>query len=975
MDSTTLLQDFITETEEHLEEMENNLLRLELDPHNKEILNEIFRSAHTIKGSAEYVGVEKIAELSHRLENLLDMLRRGNRPLSKDIIDTLMAARDRISRLIKNLGCVQGEETDISDLVGRLDQLNAGEGEPQEARGSAFPEVHPDQATGMPSPPDNVESIFNEEARKNFLALARTLSEMVQGEVSHQRERLLNGFDEFIRISRYIEHADLIPSLEKLRKRAEMISSSGQAGDLLANLQCLRDLLPSLKMATAETPDITEESSDFRPLPEAADRSLDDRNQKVLPEAELNDISEEEHDQELFGIFIQHLREQISFLKAQVEKLEKSNNIIEPLEKCLECVQRLKSSANYMDYKQLVQIYEKWTAEIKQVREQLSRGEEVSFHFMESHFDEIFKLFPQCGSPGMEGGKGAEAEGRPDASSSEGVGPVEEEVILDSLELEPDSTPLERGLLEELEGMFHPLHEPTQTAEPQPVLKKTDDHPIPTNDADPPEPPLHPAAIKELQAPQHIKDHPASFEPEEEAGHQQGRSNEAPPDEPGEKVLKHNLRVDAKKIDALMNQVGELVVNRAWFSQLATEIKGLQRQLQESRKLDQKEEKQLKGFSFTINEATLALGRTVNDLQEGVMKVRMLPIAQLFGRYPRLVRKLTEGTEKRVHLEISGEETELDKMVIEEVSDPLIHIIRNAVDHGIEPAEERKRLGKPDEGQLRLSAYHESNHVVIEVADDGRGIDPKLLREAAITKGLFTENELDRMTPKDLLSLVMKPGFSTATEVTKTSGRGVGMDVVKKNIEKLNGTIDIDSTVGTGTRIRIKIPLTLAIIQALLVRVGPETFTIPLTSVVETLRFFKEEIESIEGVEVIHLRRTTLPLLRLSEIFKIPATVQESGKAFVVIISTGLSQVGLVVDSLVGEQEVVIKPLVDYLQENSGFSGATILGDGRISLILDVYELLRLAISKQAKKRNSGNAFFMPAGSSSAEKELPGIME
>jgi two-component system chemotaxis sensor kinase CheA len=415
------------------------------------------------------------------------------------------------------------------------------------------------------------------------------------------------------------------------------------------------------------------------------------------------------------------------------------------------------------------------------------------------------------------------------------------------------------------------------------------------------------------------------------------------------------------------------VVNRAWFSQLATDVRELQRQLQESRKLDQKESKQLKGFSFKINEAALALGRVVNELQEGVMKVRMLPIAQLFGRYPRLVRKLTEETEKRVHLVISGEETELDKMVIEEVSDPLIHIIRNAVDHGIEPVEERRRLGKAEEGQLRLSAYHESNHVVIQVEDDGRGIDPKLLKETAIAKGLFTENEMDRMKPKELLGLIMKPGFSTATEVTKTSGRGVGMDVVKKNIEKLNGTIEIDSTVGVGTRIRIKIPLTLAIIQALLVRVGPETFTIPLTSVVETLRFFRQEIDTIEGVEVIHLRNTTIPLLRLSEIFKLPAAVRDSGKAFVVIISTGMKQVGLVVDSLVGEHEVVIKPLVDYLQENSGFSGATILGDGRISLILDVYELQKLAVSKQAKKKSQNKALFIPADNLQAEKEVPGI--
>jgi two-component system chemotaxis sensor kinase CheA len=627
-----------------------------------------------------------------------------------------------------------------------------------------------------------------------------------------------------------------------------------------------------------------------------------------------------------------------------------------------------------MDYKKLVLIYEKWTTEIQQAIDQLSRGAEISFQFMETYLDAVYRLFPQCGKPRVEEVMVEAPEPQREMPTPDVVPPAEHEVVVNPLELEPDNIPIERGLLNELESALSHITEKPHHAEFEMAPKKME--PLaPQYEINFSEPSTGPQGGKGLPEAPDIQNPPESLKGGEDQGLQQEHLNEQSSDEPGEKVIKHNLRVDTKKIDSLMNQVGELVVNRAWFSQLAIEIRELQRQLQESRKLEQKESKQLKSFSFRINEAALALGRAVNELQEGVMKVRMLPIAQLFSRYPRLVRKLTQDTEKRVHLEIFGEETELDKMVIEEVSDPLIHIIRNAVDHGIEPVEERRRLKKPEEGQLKLSAYHESNHVVIEVVDDGRGIDPKLLKETAVAKGLFSESELDRMTPKELLSIIMKPGFSTVTQVTKTSGRGVGMDVVKKNIEKLNGTIEIDSTIGVGTRIRIKIPLTLAIIQALLVRVGPETFTIPLTSVVETLRFFKEEIDTIEGIEVIHLRHTTIPLLRLSEIFKLPEPAQGSRKAFVVIISTGTSQVGLVVDSLVGEQEVVIKPLVDYLQENSGFSGATILGDGRISLILDVYELLTLAIRKQARKKNNSKLFFMPTDNISIENQLSRIME
>jgi len=283
----------------------------------------------------------------------------------------------------------------------------------------------------------------------------------------------------------------------------------------------------------------------------------------------------------------------------------------------------------------------------------------------------------------------------------------------------------------------------------------------------------------------------------------------------------------------------------------------------------------------------------------------MLPIAQLFNRYPRLVRDLIHDTDKKVHMDIVGEETELDKMVIEEISDPLVHIIRNAVDHGCETTEERHQLGKPESCALKLESYHESNHVVIEISDDGRGISPILVRQKALEKNLFSQDELDRMGHRDIMGIIMKPGFSTADTVSKTSGRGVGMDVVKKNIEKLNGTIEIDSKTGVGTRFRIKIPLTLAIIQALLVRVGNDIFTIPLSTVEETLRVFEDDISMIEGVEVIHLRDSTLSLLRLSEIFGIKSKAQDSRKAFVVVVNTGMREVGLVVDSLIGQEEAV----------------------------------------------------------------------
>ena len=408
-----------------------------------------------------------------------------------------------------------------------------------------------------------------------------------------------------------------------------------------------------------------------------------------------------------------------------------------------------------------------------------------------------------------------------------------------------------------------------------------------------------------------------------------------------ERSLAHSVRVDAKKIDALINQVGEFVVNRAFFSQLCYEMRTFEHYLEQSVKMEKKDFKKIKALTFRLNEATMAFGRMTNDLQEKVMQVRMMPISQLFNRYPRLVHDLVRGVDKKVKLDIIGEDTELDRIVLERIADPLVHIIRNSIDHGIETITERDRKGKPATGTLRLEAYHEGNHVVIKVIDDGRGIDIERIKAKVLEKQLLTRDEIERMSEKELTSLIMQPGFSTASQITHTSGRGVGMDVVKKNVEKLNGTLEIQSEFGVQTQIRIKIPLTLAIIPALLVRVGHDLFTIPLSTVDETIRLYENNHSKIENVEVFYLRDETIPLLRLTEIFKIDSK-RNAENDFVVIVKTGNTRVGLIVDELVGREEVVIKPLEDYLQEDTGFSGATILGDGSISLILDIFGLINL---------------------------------
>ena len=399
-----------------------------------------------------------------------------------------------------------------------------------------------------------------------------------------------------------------------------------------------------------------------------------------------------------------------------------------------------------------------------------------------------------------------------------------------------------------------------------------------------------------------------------------------------------------------MNQVGELVVDRSYFHQLFTELNALQQSLRNNPNLEQKEVKAIRAFSYRFGEAISALSRTSNDLQEEVMKMRMLPISQIFSRYPRLIHDLTHNTDKKVKLVIRGEDTELDKMIVEEISDPLIHIIRNAVDHGLESTDQRLESGKQEEGTLILEAYQESNHIVIEVTDDGRGINHERIKNKALEKGLFTSDELSRMSGRELNQLILTAGFSTADKITSTSGRGVGMDVVKQNIEKLNGILEMESKFGFGTRIRLKIPLTLAIIHALMVRVGKEMFTVPLANVDETVRIKDSDVSMVENIEVIYLRGQTLPIFRLSKIFSVPIE-KVNDKMSVVIVNRNGQRTGFVVDELLGQEEVVIKPLTDYVQHKSGFSGATIIGDGRISLILDVYELVRMSELKQVKRQ------------------------
>jgi len=381
------------------------------------------------------------------------------------------------------------------------------------------------------------------------------------------------------------------------------------------------------------------------------------------------------------------------------------------------------------------------------------------------------------------------------------------------------------------------------------------------------------------------------------------------------------VRVDVKRLDDLMNQVGELVLERNRMIQINQDL-----QQNDTNRAD---------FNEEFGKLTKRMSFVTSELQMQVLKMRMIPVEKVFKKFPRIVRSMSRDLGKEVDLQIVGEETELDRSVVDEIGDPLIHLIRNAMDHGLETPDERLAAGKSRSGTLVLAAVHEGNQIIISIKDDGRGIDTERVGRKAIEKGLITEDQFAAMSQREVYDLLFLPGFSTKDKTTDLSGRGVGMDVVKTNIKKLNGLIEIKSVKNLGSEFILRLPLTLAIIQSLLVEVEGEIYSIPLSSVLETIRVDQRQFHLIGGQEVLKLRDIVLPLIRLQRVFNVQPRGDAENVCYVVVVGAAEKRMGLIVTRLVGQQEVAIKSLGNYLANIPGIAGSTILGDGRVALIID----------------------------------------
>jgi two-component system, chemotaxis family, sensor kinase CheA len=670
---------------------------------------------------------------------------------------------------------------------------------------------------------------------------------------------------------------------------------------------------------------------------------------------ELDSIGEDT-DREIIEIFLSYAWEITDKLRRLADKIKQGAAERGEIEAAADLIKSIRSSSSYMDYQNLAAFLDAWHEKVLWCAERMDSLSSGNFTFMEesmAKFEHFLNALETALNPnGALGLNGAEAvEVKPPAAWEVKQPPS----YADAVREPRQAGVIDQGFADISRSAGGTAKMPIEHAAPEITASQLMGTP---QEATTEEilGAMKPAPSMRVPAPSETASAADKATTSEITATHESKlfQDIAAARDVRETGMVRTMRVDSAKVDVLLNQVGELVVNRSYVEQLSLDLKNLHRILTTTREVSKKEIQSVKDLSLKVGEASLSLGRVANDIQEGVMKLRMLPVGQLFNRMPRLIRDLSRRVGKSVSLEVHGGDTEVDKRVIEQIYNPLVHLIRNAVDHGIEERDARKVMGKNEEGSIVLNAYSQGNQVVIDVEDDGSGINYEAVLQKAIDNHLIEPQEAKNITTQEIYNFLFMPGFSTSKRVTRTSGRGVGMDVVKKDVEKINGHIEIDSWENKGTRISIKIPLTLAIIQTLLIKMGKHMFAIPLTSVREIIQVSSADISTIEGFEVIKFRDETIPVLRMNEVFNLKDYDSSKTLKFLVLATTGVKTVGFLVEELVGEQDVVIKPLAEHVCESRGMAGSTILGDGTIALVLDVTEVIEDVIAKQRQFAATG---------------------
>ncbi|WP_243311621.1 chemotaxis protein CheA [Fundidesulfovibrio agrisoli] len=980
-----LFADFIVEAKEHLETIEPNLLELEKNPDNLGLLNEIFRPMHSLKGASGFLGLNHINGLAHRAENILDELRKGKIAVTSGIMDVILAATDALRTMIDNLETVGYEgEVETAHIIARIDSILAGEAEPESpaapgdgtqvedapqqeeaAVAEDAPESTPAPDDGeaggqgrgfiMPElvetgPPYSLQAIgeghlndFLEEAQEIIASLNDSLLELEKdptagGELVNDIFRFFHNLKGNSGIIGHKELNALTHEAETLLnkvRKGEMVPTRGMIDLLLGSVDMMESLVTRIdaKHNQAIPVDIdflVEKLQEAvatgdvdlgpAPAPEAAAEAAAPEPAAVEPAAPSGGEGGQASgfDDEDSEIFEETVTQQLANIHMALDELAKDGTNKEYIDGLYRSLDTLRNSASYMDFAD-IKVYAERTAGMVDQARKAGLDFEMMVDILRQECSILEDMLKKTISSLVKAPAAAEPESAP--KSGPAAEPVPE-VKVKAEEPKPEAKP---AAPEPLKEAPKPVAE---TAAPKPAAKKAPE-PAATKAEEPAPKPKQepkPAPAKAAEPAPKAAPAPASQAPAAQAQAQaQG----------GAKVSS-TIRVDHEKLDHLMNLIGELIINRNRYALLARSL--------EEGKLD------VQAIAQQLTETTYAMARLSDDLQDTIMKVRMVPVSSVFARFPRLVRDLSRKSGKEVELIMEGEETELDKSVVEVIGDPLVHLIRNSVDHGLETEETRRATGKSPAGKVWLRAYHRGNSVAIEVEDDGKGIDPAKMREVAVRKNLISPDEAKNLDDRDALELIFMPGFSSAETITDISGRGVGMDVVRTNIKNLKGAVSVSSEIGKGTKFTMTLPLTLAIIDALMVMVGNQTYAIPLDAVSETTKIEVRRMTEVNKRKAVTLRGEVLGIIELREVLEIPPDGDDEKEIVsMVILQDNDRRLGVIVDRLLERQEVVIKPLGAYLSDFDmrGLSGATIMGDGSVVLILDPHEIYLMATSQR----------------------------
>ncbi len=881
------LRDFLIEADEHLESLNQHMLSIEgmlTAGVDLEVINTMFRNAHSLKGMSGMMGFARVNRLTHKMENILDLVRNGQLTLTQEIIDVIFASFDVLQVLLGGIRDGSGEQADIEETVTRI--------------AAVIDRMQP-SAGAAPEPEEK----------------QLTVSAAVKAELSVMDEInigiALNGGDNVFEVglrldrdcfARQVQPLTLYKDLEALGEIHLLLPVTEFPATLAEFMPHEFDFAVRLLLATQEDADgvraVAGDAAEVLPV------TLGEPSPAAVPAPPVvtapADTPAPGINPEYIKVFIDESGEDVIKLNETLIAYEQDTKNADHVNALFRLAHRLKSSAAAIGLKDLAQLLHSGENILDRIR---GGGLQAN--------EKIVSLLLQMA-----------------------------DVVAESIEI------LRQGGVPDM-----------STADLAAQLSAAAGMPAP---AAPP---------------------PAAAPPAVAAGERRAGEERRAPGTDARKVGGETIRVDVERLDELMNLTGELVINRARIFNLITSLRAvferkdivftlddvlykletLQEELQgkaggltvaaaaqDIRRIDGQLKELFKNRQTVghLLDAAQQLNRLSTKVQNGVMQARMLPIGQIFRKFTRLVRDLSRSGGKKIRLEILGEDTELDKSVIDELNDPLTHMLRNSLDHGVEAPADRIAAGKPEEGVITLNAYHAGNQVCIEIRDDGKGIDTAAVGRKAVEKGLVTEAELAAMPEQEIIRMIFLPGFSTAKTVTDISGRGVGMDVVMHQVKKLNGAVEISSVPGQGTVMQIYLPLTLAIIDAMLFRVGEAIFALPIENAAEVISVPAADIHTIEGNATIKLRDRTLSVVQLADCIGSAVRVPDAARTSILVVDDGSQRLGVVISAMLGKEEVVVKPLGDEFKQVGGVSGATILGNGAVALILDAAGVVRRAVKK-----------------------------